>query len=200
MCEFCSLAVDPGRGKRGSSIVLGLFKHAFAYVHHLVNVTDLCVTLKPSHELFYRRLRFAELGGLRRDARFGRAETIALRLTTETARRFWESGEALVPRNYLAAFLSETPSMAEQDKLLGETTLGLRSPEEILEWIQLLPEALIEANAAQREHLKKTFERKLAERPDCLERDISFASWCRGAGPAGCPDSARQPNAEEVRE
>ncbi len=161
VCEFCSLAVEPKR-REHRSIVLGLFKKAFAYVHHLAGVTDVCVTLKPSHERFYRRLRFEDLGGFRRDHRFDGAETIALRLPTETARRFWASGEALSPKHHLAAFLSKAPTEADKDRLLVEVSLRIRTPKEKLEWLKLRPDILSEASAGQRRYVLDTVGRKLA--------------------------------------
>lgn len=156
LCEFCSLAVDPKLGSRSTGLLLALFRAAYRCAYYVLGADDVCVTLKPSHAPFYRRICFLPLGELRLDARFAQAETIALRLPHETARELWASGEALQPRRRLHAFFSRPLSRGEAKALRRRVRIARRGAAEILGCLFEQPHLADCASEAQRAHLRRT--------------------------------------------
>lgn len=114
VCEICSLAIDPYRENRSSSLVLNLFKHAMTFLVHLTPVTDALITLKPSHAEFYgRRLGFSRVGELKFDGRFSDAETVAMRLPREEVARLSEGNDSSDRRERWLAEFFAAPSTKE---------------------------------------------------------------------------------------
>lgn len=159
-CEFCSLAVAPDLARNAHGALLELFRAAYRYATYAAGATDVCVTLKPSHAPFYRRICFQPLGGLRLDARFAQAETIALRLPHETARELWASGEARQPCRRLHAFFSRPLTRGEAKALRRRVRAAKRGAAEILGCLLEQPHLADNASEAQRAYLRCT----LAER------------------------------------
>jgi hypothetical protein len=164
LCEFCSLAVDPRAGRDGSALVLKLFKTAFAYAYQAIGATDICITLKPSHGAFYRRLRFEVFGPFRRDRRFGDAPTIAVRLRREQVEDFRRLAVGQGRAYGISAYLSEQLSSEDLHALLAAKNEGKRRSEEVLNWILRRPAILTEAQPQQRQYLLSQFQRLLIER------------------------------------
>lgn len=155
-CEFCSLAVAPDLARNAHGALLELFRAAYRYATYAADATDVCVTLKPSHAPFYRRICFLPLGGLRLDERFAQAETIALRLPHETARELWASGEARQPRRRLHAFFSRPLSHGEAKALRRRVRIAKRSAAEILGCLLEQPHLFDGASETQRACLRRT--------------------------------------------
>ena len=147
-CEFCSLAVDPDCGSRATGLLLALFRVAYRYAHHQDRVDDVCVTLKPSHAGFYKRLGFEQCGPLRLDPRFGNADTIAMRLSSDVTRNLWASGEIHAPRHWMKVFCSEPLGAAEAQALCHARRASRRTAEDVLQAIERRPRLLDEAGPA----------------------------------------------------
>lgn len=165
-CEFCSLAVAPDLAHNAHGALLELFRAAYRYATYAAGATDVCVTLKPSHAPFYRRICFQPLGGLRLDARFAQAETIALRLPHETARELWASGEAHQPRRRLHAFFSRPLSRGEAKALRRRVAAARRGVAEILGCLLEQPHLADRATEAQRAYLRRTLAARAGEAAD----------------------------------
>lgn len=152
VCEICSLAIDPYREKRSSSLVLNLFKQAMSFLVYLTPVTDALITLKPSHAEFYgRRLGFSPMGGLKFDGRFSDAETVAMRLSREQVSRLAAGSVSLDRRErWLAEFYAQ-PGRSELEAIARAVPAKGLSIEEL----QGLLAAKKEMLAAARPGLKR---------------------------------------------
>lgn len=161
LCEFCSLAVDPKLGSRSTGLLLALFRAAYRCAYYVLGVDDVCVTLKPSHAGFYKRINFERFGGVCQDPRFKNADTIAMRLPGEAARDLWASGEALAPRNRLRAYCSEPLAPNERKALRRARRRARRSAQEIRAAILRRPALLEEATPAACAYLVRTLRKRM---------------------------------------
>lgn len=178
-CEFCSLAVDPELGRRGSKLLLSLFRLAYVFAYYHTSSSDVCLTLKPSHRPFYDRLGFEELGPFRLDRRFCEADTLALRLPRETVDRLWTSGQAAERRFRPRAFCSGRPTL-DEERRLHDGKRQKRSLREIWELINRRPNLLVEAKPAQYAYLKKTLRGKRTSRWTLREAACAMAQKAGG--------------------
>lgn len=164
LCEFCSLALEPDLDRSANGALLELFRAAYRFVTYAREATDVCVTLKPTHAPFYRRICFQPAGGLCLDARFANAETIAMRLPHEFARELWSSDAALRPAARLQAFFSKPLSASEKETWSARAQTARRGGEELEACLAAQPHLLAGAHPAQQAYLQ----RLLAERAECL--------------------------------
>lgn len=170
LCEFCSLAVDPKLGSRSTGLLLALFRAAYRCAYYALGVDDVCVTLKPSHAGFYKRVNFERFGGVYQDLRFKNADTIAMRLPGEAASELWTSGEAHAPRNRLRAYCSEPLTPAERKALRNARLRARRSALEIRTAILRRPSLLKEATPVACIYLERTLRKRktiVQERSAC---------------------------------
>lgn len=158
LCEFCSLALDPELEGNANGALLELFRVAYRFSTYAAGATDVCVTLKPTHVPFYRRICFQQLGGLRLDGRFARAETVAMRLPHEIARSLWQNGEAQRPSRRLQAFFSRPFDAAEIETWQRTARLARRSLAEIEACVDEQPHLVEHAGVAQRAHFMRVLE------------------------------------------
>lgn len=180
-CEFCSLAVAPDLARNAHGALLELFRAAYRYATYAAGATDVCVTLKPSHAGFYKRINFERFGGVCLDPRFKNADTIAMRLPGEAARDLWSSGEALAPRNRLRAYCSEPLAPDERRALLRARRRARRSAQEIRAAILHRPALLEEATPAACAYLVRTLRKCMTI---VRERAARTSSICTHETPA----------------
>jgi len=164
LCEFCSLALEPDLDHSANGALLELFRAAYRFVTYAREVTDVCVTLKPTHAPFYRRICFQPVGGQCLDARFSNAETIAMRLPHEPARELWAGGAALRPALRLQAFFSKPLSAGEKEAWSFRAQAARRGGEELEACLAAQPRLLAGASLEQQDYLH----RQLAARAECL--------------------------------
>ncbi len=156
LCEFGSLALVSGPGAPSSIMVLDLFRVAYVYAYHFAQATDVCVTLKPKHRYFYRRLCFESFGSCLPDPGFGNVDAIAMRLPFERTRALMEKPVRRAPRYHLHTYCSKAPSPETAQRLRAELKMGRRTRGELMACLARRPELLMESSPTQRDYLAET--------------------------------------------
>lgn len=99
MAEVTMLADRRGQILRALPMLLLLMKLVFDYAMLVLNVDDLCITINPRHERYYRRyLLFRNLGGLKAYPSVQHNPALAKRLDLKNVRKECEGNEELLGR------------------------------------------------------------------------------------------------------
>ena len=101
-------------------VVMLLMKHIFEYATLVLKANDLCITINPRHETYYRRfLLFQQLGGLKNYPSVRNNPALAERLDLDHVREESEGNERLLCQFYAdrtpMATLCERYAMAPED-------------------------------------------------------------------------------------
>jgi predicted N-acetyltransferase YhbS len=87
LAEVSGLAVHPAYQKSGLAILLRLIRMVLIYSIETALVEDLCITVNPHHEAFYRKaFGFESMGGLKHYGKVNGAPALALRLDLDVLR------------------------------------------------------------------------------------------------------------------
>jgi hypothetical protein len=104
ICEVTMLADRRRAGMRTIPAILRLFKMMFNYASGIEDITDIVITVNPSHEAFYTRyLPFQELGTLRYYPSVRNAPAVAKRINFSEITEEVRSGK-------IGAFFFEDPT------------------------------------------------------------------------------------------
>jgi len=87
LAEVSGLAVHPDYQKSGLAILLRLIRVVLIYSIETALVEDLCITVNPHHEAFYRKaFGFESIGSLKHYGKVNGAPALALRLDLDVLR------------------------------------------------------------------------------------------------------------------
>jgi len=120
LAEVTMLADRRHEIRRALPVVMQLMKRVFDYATLVLKANDLCITINPRHETYYRRfLLFQPLGGLKTYPSVRNNPALARRLDLDTVREACEGNQRLL-RHF---FTNRTPletlhehyAMAPQD-------------------------------------------------------------------------------------
>ena len=101
LTEVTMLADRRSELKRTLPMLLSLMKQLFDYATLVLKADDLCITINPRHDEFYRRyLLFTDLGGLRPYPSVCDNPALARRLDLDTVREACEGNELLLGHFY----------------------------------------------------------------------------------------------------
>jgi len=126
LAEVSGLAVHPAYQKSGLAILLRLIRMVLIYSIETALVGDLCITVNPHHEAFYRKaFGFESIGGLKQYGKVNGAPAVALRLDLDTLRGFiadLRAGHPVESEVYTFLFKPEAlePALARLDADLAQ--------------------------------------------------------------------------------
>ena len=97
LAEVTMLADRRHEMRRALPVVLLLMKRVFDYSTLVLNANDLCITINPRHETYYRRfLLFQQLGGLKSYPSVRNNPALAERLDLDRVREECEGNDRLL--------------------------------------------------------------------------------------------------------
>ena len=126
VAEVSGLAVHPAYQKSGLAILLRLIRMVLIYSIEKALVGDLCITVNPHHEAFYRKaFGFESMGGLKQYGKVNGAPALALRLDLDRLRGFiadLRTGHPVESEVYTFLFKPEAfePALARLDADLAQ--------------------------------------------------------------------------------
>ncbi len=101
LAEVTMLADRRHEIRRALPVVMQLMKRVFDYATLVLNANDLCITINPRHETYYRRfLLFQALGDLKTYPSVRNNPALARRLDLDTVREACEGNERLLDHFY----------------------------------------------------------------------------------------------------
>jgi hypothetical protein len=150
LAEVTMLADRRHEVRRALPVVMLLMKRVFDYATLVLKANDLCITINPRHETYYRRfLLFQQLGGLKNYASVRNNPALAERLDLDRVRDECEGNERL-----LGQFYAERTPVATLRKRYVLT------PEDMQHFFVELTDTFRRAPAEKINYLRQVF-------PDC---------------------------------